>query len=118
MLKILFVICICFVSFAAFCQSPSNYQIGTIIDVKPHPAAGDDGEIVSYDVSIKVGDTIYLTRYAPKPPLGTNTVKYAAGRGLLVLVGKNTITYNDILGRSSEVPIISQKPAVDVKESK
>ena len=36
----------------------------------------------------------------------------------LVLVGKNTITYNDMLGRSLQVPIESQRPAVDSKQSK
>ena len=119
MLKILCAICICLMTLAAFCESASNYQIATITDVKPHQAAGGSAsDVVSYDVSIRVGDTIYLTLYTPNPPLGTNTVKYAAGRGLLVLVGKNTITYNDILGRSIEVPIVSQKSAVDLKASK
>ena len=119
MLKIFCVICICFVTLAAFSESSSSYQIGTITDVKPHQAAGDSTpDVASYDVSIRVGDTVYLTLYTPTPTLGTNTVKYAAGRGLLVLVGKSTITYHDILGRSTEVPIISQKPAPDPKQSK
>jgi hypothetical protein len=39
------------------------------------------------------------------------------GRQLLVLVGKKTIEYNDILGQSLEVPIISQKPAADAKQT-
>ena len=73
-------------------------------------------EVASYDVSVKVGDTIYTVLYTP--PLNLNTVKYAAGRSLLVLVGKKTITYNDMLGRSFEVPILSQKPATDPKQSK
>jgi len=116
MLKMVCVACICFMTLAAFCESAANYQIATITDVKPHRAAGDSAsDVVSYDVSVRVGDTIYLTRYTPDPPLSTNTVKYAAGRGLLVLVGKNTLTYHDILGRSVEVPIVSQKVAVDAK---
>jgi hypothetical protein len=39
------------------------------------------------------------------------TIKYAAGRELLVRVNEHTITYNDILGQSLEVPIVSQRPA-------
>jgi len=35
-----------------------------------------------------------------------------------VLVGKNTITYNDMLGRSLQVPIESQRPAAEPKQSK
>jgi hypothetical protein len=50
--------------------------------------------------------------------LGTSTVRYAAGRELLVHVGKKAIIYNDILGRSQEVPIISQKPATTMSQSK
>ncbi len=65
---------------------------------------------------VKVGDTIYVVLYTP--PLGEETVKYSAGRDLLVLVGKRTIRYNDILGQSFEVPIESQKTAAKAKQSK
>jgi hypothetical protein len=34
------------------------------------------------------------------------------------LVGKNTIRYNDLLGQSFEVPIVSRKSATDAKQSK
>ena len=91
--------------------------MGTITKVTAHQAAGiGASDAASYDVSVKVGDTIYMVLYTPA--LGEDTVKYAAGRDLLVLVGKNTITYNDILGRSFAVPIESQKPATNVKQSK
>jgi hypothetical protein len=100
-----------------FGQSTSKYQVGTITEVKVHQAAGGDATgAVSYDVSVKVGDTIYLVLYTP--PAGEETVKYAAGRDLLVLVGKKTITYNDILGRSFVVPIQSQKAAAKLKQLK
>src|ERR1700686_3757086 len=103
--------------FPAFGQSTSKYQVGTITEVKVHQAAGSGvSDDASYDVSVKVGDTIYVVLYTPA--LGEETVKYAAGRSLLVLVGKNSITYNDILGRSFAVPIESQKPAANLKQSK
>ena len=103
--------------FPAFCQSTSKYQVGTIAEVKPHQTAGSGAsDAASYDVSVKVGDTVYVVLYTPA--LGEDTVKYAAGRDLLVLVGKNTITYNDILGRSFAVPIESQKPAANLKQFK
>jgi hypothetical protein len=105
---------ICLLVSSAFCQTASKYQVATIMDVKTHQAAGSsDSAAVSYDVSLKVGDTIYLVLYTP--PLGMNTVKYAAGRELLVLVGKKTITYNDMLGQSTDVPIVGQKPAPEAK---
>jgi hypothetical protein len=103
--------------FPAFGQSTSKYQVGTITEVKVHQTAGSGAsDAVSYDVSVKVGDTIYVVLYTP--PLGEETVKYSAGRDLLVLVGKHTIRYNDILGQSFEVPIESQQPAAKPAPSK
>jgi hypothetical protein len=104
--------------FPAFGQSTSKYKVGTITEVKVHQAAiTGTSDAASYDVSVKVGDTSYVVLYTP--PLGEgDTVKYVAGRDLLVLVGKNTITYNDILGRSFAVPIESHKPAPPLKQSK
>jgi hypothetical protein len=113
----MFVIGMWLVAFPAVCQSASKYQVATIIEVSPRKTP-DSGisDAASYDVSVKVGNTIYVVLYSP--PLGENSVKYAAGRDLLVLVGKTTITYNDLLGQSFEVPIESQKPATKFKQSK
>src|SRR6202162_6143147 len=108
---------LCLLTFPALCQSASKWQIATITEVKPHPAAGENAsDPITYDVSVKVDDTIYLVRYMT--PAGEIAPKYAAGRELLVLVGKNTITYNDMLGRSLQVPIESQRPAAEPKQSK
>src|ERR1700675_3129721 len=102
---------------SAFGQSTSKNQVGTITEVKVHQTAGSGvSDAASYDVSVKVGDTIYVVLYTP--PLGQETVKYAAGRDLLVLVWKRTIRYNDILGQSFEVSIESQRPAAKPKQSK
>jgi hypothetical protein len=101
---------------SAFGQSTSKYQVGTIVEVKAHQDASGATGAASYDVSVKVGDTIYVVLYAP--PLGEETVKYAAGRELLVLIGKHTIRYNDILGQSYDVPIESQKSAAKPKPAK
>jgi hypothetical protein len=117
MRRLILLICICLWTLAALCQSASKYQVGTIMAVKTHQAVGEaSSDDVSYDVSLKVGDTIYLVQYTP--PLGMSTVKYSAGRDLLVLVGKKAITYNDMLGKSFEVPIISQRPAGTARPSK
>jgi hypothetical protein len=117
MLRVVGLFLICLTMSPAFGQSTSKYQVGTITEVKAHRAAGNgasDG--ASYDVSVKVGDTVYVVLYTPA--LGEDTVKYAAGRDLLVLVGKNTITYNDIVGRSFSVPIESQQSTANLKQSK
>jgi hypothetical protein len=103
---------------AAFPQSASKWQVGTITDVKIHHTAEKvaASDATSYDVSVKVGDTIYVVLYTP--PLREETVKYAAGRDLLVLVSKSTIRYNDILGQSYEVPIESQRLATNPSGAK
>lgn len=89
--------------------------MGTITDVKTHQEASTT-DAASYDVSVKVGETVYVVLYTP--PLGEVTVKYVAGREMLVLVGKRTIRYNDIFGQSFEVPIESQKSAAKPKPAK
>src|SRR5579863_419270 len=114
--RLAIVFCISLTMFSAYGQSASKYQVGTITEVKTHQTAGNGASnTTSYDVSLKVGDTIYVVLYTP--PLGQETVKYAAGRDLLVLVGKGTIRYNDILGQSFEVPIESQETAAKPKQS-
>jgi len=115
MLRLMSVICIWLFTLPAFSQSAEKYQVGTITAVKAHQSAGNSGSDVSYDVSVKVGDTVYVVLYTP--PLGATPVKYAAGRNLLVLVGEKTIRYNDIVGQSLEVPIVSRKSA-DARQSK
>jgi hypothetical protein len=117
MLKRVGVFLIFVTMFQGFGQSTSKYQVGTITDVKVHQAAGSGAsDAASYDVSLKVGNIIYIVLYTP--PLGQENVKYSAGRDLLVLVETNTITYNDIVGQSFSVPIESRKPAADLKQSK
>lgn len=118
MLKLMGIFCICLTVFPAFSQSASKWQVGTITAVKIHQSANNVGaaDATSYDVSVKVGDTIYIVLYTP--PLREETVKYAAGRDLLVLVNKSTIRYNDMLGQSYDVPIESRSPAASPNASK
>ncbi len=107
MLRLMCVICICLMTFPTFCESASKYQVATITDVKTHQAGGGASDVVSYDVSVKVADTIYVTLYTP--PSGENTVKYAAGRELLVLVGEKT--QRRLGGLSAGMPVTCQMPA-------
>lgn len=86
------------------------YQSGTILAVKTHQAtAAADPSVTRYDISIKVQDTVYVVLYTPPP--GTYGSQYSKGMNMLVLVGDETITYNDMLGRSREVPILSRTKA-------
>lgn len=117
MLRLATIFCICLTALPAFCQS-SRWQVGTITEVRIHQSGERVGasDVVSYDVALKVGSTIYVVLYTP--PLREETVKYAGGRELLVLVNKGAIRYNDMLGQSHDIPIESQRPASDPNGSR
>lgn len=96
-------------------QSPasgSRYQPATITQVKLHQSGGNSapGNEV-YEVSVKASGTTYVV--LTKSPSGDSTILYAIGRELLVHIDENTITWNDILGQSHEVPIIGRGPLAD-----
>jgi len=115
MARTLGLILLCLSTVLGFSQS-AKYQVGTITRVKPHQATTDNStEPTSYEVSLQVEDTTYVVLYTPVP--STETVKYAAGLDVLVLVGEKTIKYNDLLGRSIEVPIVSRERVASVRRS-
>ena len=117
MLRVLCLVCICLIALPAICEPAAKYQVGTITEVKPHHPTGDESsDVIRFDIAVRVGDTIYLTLYTPA--LGMNTAKYAAGRDVVVLVGKTAITSNDLLGQPIELPIVSQHPVDKAKRSK
>lgn len=86
-------------------EPQNNWQVGTITAVQSHQAADADPPITSYEVSMRVGNTVYVVLYTS--PLGVDTL-FATGRDLEVFIGENTIMYNDLLGRSFQVPILSR----------
>jgi hypothetical protein len=102
-------------------QEPSlQYQSGTITAVAAHPVTQSEpgGATAQYDVSVKVGDTVYVVLYTP--PNGANTVEYSAGFDLLVLVGSDTLTFNSRLSGKTEMPILRREtlPATGLDWSK
>jgi len=88
--------------------APSKFQPGTITEVATHQnAPGESGDVARYDVSVKVGNTIY--KVPCTPPNGASSVKYSAGFELLVLVGSDTLTFNSQLSAMTVVPILSRQ---------
>ena len=80
MLRLLGVFCISLTALPVLCQSNSKYQLGTITLVQTHLAPKDSvSDAVSYDVSVRVRDTIYVVLYTPL--LGEETV--VGGRTIL-----------------------------------
>lgn len=100
----------CMVALSSLAQtsSPNRYERGTITAIAPHQAApGESGGDARYDVSVKVGDTLYTVLYTP--PNGANMVEYSAGFDLLVLEGSETLTFNSPLSGKTEVPILHRE---------
>lgn len=106
--KLIAVVLVLISSLSAMCESQSVYQVGTITDVAIHEPMDDKSTRTSYDVSLKVDNTLYLVRYTPR--FGLTTARYSAGRQLMVSVGSESITFRDILGEPVEVPILTQQP--------
>ena len=103
-------VCTLVCSVLAFSQfaPKAKYQIANVLEVAQHDTtAGQGSSPLAYEVTVKVGNTIYVVLYTP--PLGMQNVKYAAGAEVLVLVGEKTIRYNDIAGNSVEVPILRRQ---------
>lgn len=96
-------------SVPALCQTVSSkYQSGTIVAVKLHQneKGEHDTDVVRYDVSVKVDNTIYVVLYTP--PNGYNGVEFATGISKLFLVGGDTLTFNSLSG-TTEVPILRRE---------
>jgi hypothetical protein len=102
------VILICISVLSALGEAPSpKYQPGTIMAVTAHKSPGQpDTDVTQYEVSVKVGNTTYVVLYTP--PNGSDTVKYALGDELLVLVGSNTLAFNVPASGKIEAPILSR----------
>jgi hypothetical protein len=92
-------------------STAAKWLVATAMDVKVHqPAeAREDAATVRYDITVRVGNMEYVVLYVP--PDGTSKAMVESCRGIegLVLVGADTIKYNDMLGRTHEVPIISRR---------
>jgi hypothetical protein len=86
----------------------SDYQTGTIMEVKSHQSGdGDKDTVARYEVSVRVVDTDYVVLYTPR--YAGSTIEYKAGMEIPVLVGSDTLTVRDLLGNKLEAPIISRK---------
>lgn len=91
-------------------QANSKWQVATIMAVARHPDDHNDSVARKYDVSIKVGNMVYVVLYVSQN--GSNAIMHRAGTDLLVSIGTKTITFNNLMGKKMEAPILSQKPVV------
>lgn len=94
------------ISLATVAQDKAMYQAGTVTDVKEHqPSKGAK----SYDVSVKVGNVLYVVMFTP--PAGSDAILYKVGMETTVFVDGKNMKVNDITGKTWTVPILRQKEA-------
>jgi len=96
-------------------SSLAKWQVATPMQVKLHsPEARKEAATLGYDVTVRVGNVEYVVLYVPPNAASTSkaVVESCLGIDRLVLVGADTIKYNDMLGRTHEVPIISRRTIV------
>lgn len=93
-------------------SEPAKWQVATIIEAKElAPAPGPASGLVRFEVTLRVGKTDYIALYT-QPKESKGVAPYRAGQDLLVLIGSNTVKYNDMLGRTHELPIVRQQKVV------
>ena len=110
--KLVALIIVCVAASLLAQSAPQKYQSALIVKInKRQDPVSESGESPAerYEATFRVNDTDYVALYTPAP--GVHGFQYLAGMTILILVEEKTITFNDILGRSITVPIISRKPA-------
>ena len=92
-------------------QSPTTkWQVATIMDVKASRyATEEDPPALRYYITIRVGDMEYVALYIPPALTVKDQIEYKVGSDKLVLIGTDTIKYNDLLGTMHELPIVVRR---------
>jgi hypothetical protein len=118
MRRLLFVLFVCFASLSVFGQtSAPKFQPGTVLEVQHHhDPSSPDNKPTQYDVTVQIGDTVYVVLYTP--PYGSNTVEYRVGHDGLFALGNNVLILPGTREQQEGLPILSTrilpaKPAID-----
>jgi hypothetical protein len=83
----------------------SGWQHGVILAVVKHAESQNtDPNVTSYDISLRVGNTIYVVLYTA--PKNSSMVEYRVGADVVVRVQGTDLTVNDIQGNAHTVKIL------------
>ena len=99
----------CFGNLRARGESNKEWQPGTLLQVKAHEVASGNGVTKQFDVTVQVGKKIYVASHTLKD--GEPDLEYYVGMARMVLIDGDTLTFNDLLGHSHSLRIISSKDA-------
>lgn len=99
--------------------SSNKYESALVLGVREHqgPIPAQileklkDPSGTHYDISIRLksNNAEYVLLYTPPP--GRYGFQFTSGMDKLVLVESDTVTFNDLMGRSITAPILSRKAA-------
>lgn len=119
MKRVVSLLLVCVAALLSAQSNSSKYQPALILGVKEHQGPipdrirekMTDPSAAHYDISIRLkgNQAEYVLLYTPPP--GRYGFQFTKGMDRLVLVESDTVTFNDIAGRSITAPILSQKPA-------
>ncbi len=108
MKKALIALSLLLLTATCFAELPADkWQVATIMQVKARTPVPDEASANQYYVTLKVENTEYVVLYTATD--GTDLIRYHLGISRPVLIGNDTITYNDMMGRTHEVPIVIRR---------
>ncbi len=108
MKKALIALSLLLLTATCFAELPSDkWQVATIMQVKARAAVADAASADQYLVTLKVGNTEYVVLYTATD--GTDLIRYHVGINRLVLIGNDTIKYNDVMGTTREALIVVRR---------
>ena len=91
-------------------SSAAKWKVATITGVKVHePAGGNDSSAAQYEVTSRIENIEYVVLYVAPAGSLPDVARYRLGQEVPVLVGTDTIKYNDMTGTTREVPILSRR---------
>jgi len=105
----LWIIVLVFASLVLLAQK-TEWQHGVIVAVAKNPDSQvADSLVSSYDISVRVGSSVYVVSYVV--PKNSSMVEYRAGADLVILVKGDTLTFNDLQGNPHTVKILRKETA-------
>ena len=101
------IVAVIFASLMSVAQK-SEWQHGVIVSVTKHAESQvADPHVSSYDIALKVGESVYVVLYTV--PKNSSMVEYRVGADLVVLVSTTTLTFNDLRGYPHTVKILRKQ---------
>jgi hypothetical protein len=108
-------LCLILLSAVGLSAAAHEYQAGKIVKVEKHashtPSGGTDApsqaKVATYDISIQIGDKVYVCRYQADPEL----VSWVEGKDVQARVSGRVMYVKKANGKEAKGSIVSTAPA-------